>query len=366
MKFALFDAPLMAVRLAHRAPRIDSKSCRLDWPELYRRNLRRAGPGNRGKPMSGPVLIYADNAEALAGSLRARRPGETVHAVDRAEALPAALAAHRPEAVFAIKSMALGPETHRPILDCGSVCWLHVGGSGYEHVAGWDPGRITLTNCAGLLAPFLAETVIGALVALNCGLIRYHAQQGERLWQPHAFRPLAGQTLLVVGAGSIGGEVAKRASGLGMRVIGLRRSGAPVAGIDEMRPPEALTASLGEADAVSLHLRLTPDTEGLFDAAMIGAIKPGAIFINTARGGHVVAGDLLAALESGHLRGAYLDVFETEPLPPASPLWSAPNLLISPHAADGVADWEARFAALFAENLAHWRAGRALRNVVTG
>jgi len=316
--------------------------------------------------MTGPVLIYADNAETLAAGLRARCPGETVHAVDRAEALTGALAAHRSEAVFAIKSMALDGQTHRPILDAPSVRWLHVGGSGYEHVAGWDAGRITLTNCAGVLAPFLAETVIGALLALNCGLIRYHAQQRERVWQPHAFRPLAGQTLLVVGAGSIGGEVAKRASGLGMRVIGLRRSGEPVAGVDEMRPPGALTESLAEADAVSLHLRLTPDTEALFNAAMFGAMKPGAIFINTARGGHVVTDDLLAALRSGYLGGAYLDVFETEPLPADNPLWNAPNLLISPHAADGVADWEARFAALFAENLAHWRAGRTMRNVVTG
>jgi phosphoglycerate dehydrogenase-like enzyme len=170
----------------------------------------------------------------------------------------------------------------------------------------------------------------------------------------------------VVGAGAVGAEVARRAGALGMRVIGLRRSGELVAGVDEMRPPEALKTSLAEADAVSLHLRLTPDTEALFNAAMFAAIKPGAIFINTARGGHLVTDDLLAALRSGHLRGAYLDVFETEPLPSGSPLWTAPNLLISPHAADGVGDWEARFAGLFTENLEHWRAGRTLRNVVTG
>ena len=217
-----------------------------------------------------------------------------------------------------------------------------------------------------MLAPFLAETVIGALTALNCGLIRYHGQQLQQIWCQHPFRPLAGQTLLVVGAGAIGAEVASRASGLGMRVIGLRRSGAPVAGVDEMRPPEALTACLADADAVSLHLRLTPETEGLFDAAMFAALKPGALFINTARGGHVVENDLLAALQSGHLRGAYLDVFQTEPLPVGSPLWTAPNLLISPHAADNLTDWEARFTALFTENLEHWRAGRAMRNVVAG
>jgi phosphoglycerate dehydrogenase-like enzyme len=316
--------------------------------------------------MPAPVLIFADHAALIAEDLRALCPTETIHAVDQPDALAAALETHRPDAVFSINSPTLGGSTHRPILDTPSVRWLHVGGSGYEHVLGWDAKRITVTNCAGVLAPFLAETVIGALTAMNCGLIRYHSQQSERVWRQHPFRPLAGQTLLVVGAGAIGAEVASRASGLGMRVIGLRRSGAPVAGIDEMRPPEALIASLAEADAVSLHLRLTSETENLFDAAMFAAMKPGAIFINTARGGHVVEADLLAALQSGQLNSAYLDVFQAEPLPADSPLWAAPNLLISPHAADGVADWEARFTALFAENLENWRGGRPLKNLVSG
>jgi phosphoglycerate dehydrogenase-like enzyme len=316
--------------------------------------------------MPAPVLIFADHAAPIAEHLRSLCPTETIHAVDRPDTLTAALESHRPDAVFSINSPTLGGAAHRPILDAPSVRWLHVGGSGYEHVLGWDPGRITVTNCAGILAPFLAETVIGALTAMNCGLIRYHSQQSDRSWRQHPFRPLAGQTLLVVGAGAIGAEVASRAKGLGMRVIGLRRSGAPVAGIDEMRPPRALTASLAEADAVSLHLRLTPETENLFGAAMFAAMKPGALFINTARGGHVVEADLLAALQSGHLRGAYLDVFQAEPLPAESPLWAAPNLLISPHAADSVGDWEARFTALFAENLKLWRAGQEMRNLVAG
>ncbi|HUS55428.1 MAG TPA: D-2-hydroxyacid dehydrogenase [Thermohalobaculum sp.] len=316
--------------------------------------------------MTGPVLIYADHAGQLAANLRPRLPGEIIHAVNRPDAFAAALETLRPEVVFSINSPSLGGTTHRPILDARSVRWLHVGGSGYEHVLGWDAARLTVTNCAEVLAPFLAETVFGALLAMNSELIRYHEQQRDRVWRQHLFRPLSGQTLLVVGVGAIGAEVAGRASAMGMRVIGLRRSTEPVPGVDEMRPPDALTASLAEADAVSLHLRLTPETKNLFDARMFAAMKPGAIFINTARGGHVVENDLLAALQSGHLRGAYLDVFQTEPLPANSPLWAAPNLLISPHTADGVIDWEARFAALFAENLESWRAGRRLRNLVAG
>ena len=180
--------------------------------------------------MTGPILIYADHADHLAADLRARFPTETVHAVDQPDALPAALESHRPEVVFSINSPTLGGATHRPILDARSVRWLHVGGSGYEHVLGWDAARLTVTNCAGVLAPFLAETVIGALLAMNSGLVRYHEQQRNRVWRQHLFRPLSGQTLLVVGAGAIGAEVASRANALGMRVIGLRRSTEPVAG----------------------------------------------------------------------------------------------------------------------------------------
>ncbi|MDH3666519.1 MAG: D-2-hydroxyacid dehydrogenase [Paracoccaceae bacterium] len=314
--------------------------------------------------MSTASLIYAENAEALAREVEAHLPDEQVVTVTRPEDLAPALARHEPDAVFSIKSMLLGPEIHRPILDAPSVRWLHVGGSGYEHVAGWDPDRMTVTNCVGVLAPFLAETVIGALVAMNSGLFRYHRQQAEHLWRQHWFRPLAGQTLLIVGAGAIGGEVARRAKALGMHVIGIRRSPDPVEGCAEMRPPEALRDSLAEADAVSLHLRLTPETEDLFDATMFAAMKSGAKFINTARGGHVVEADLIAALESGHLGSAYQDVFHTEPLPETSPLWDAPNLLITPHASDGVDDWETRFNGLFIENLTAWRAGREMRNVV--
>ncbi len=315
--------------------------------------------------MPPPALIFADHAAIIAEHLRTLCPTETIHAIDQPDALAAALEAHRPDAVFSINSPTLGGQTHRPILDAPGTRWLHVGGSGYEHVLGWDAARITVTNCAGILAPFLAETVTGALLALNSGLIGYHAQQHQRVWHSHPFRPLAGQTLLVVGAGAIGAEVASRASSLGMRVIGIRRSDTPVAGTDEMRQPEALTASLAEADAVSLHLRLDAENRNLFDAALFAAMKPGAIFINTARGGLVVEAALLAALQSGHLRGAYLDVFQTEPLPADSPLWTAPNLLISPHASDNVSDWEVRFTTLFAENLVNWRAGKTMRNVVT-
>lgn len=313
--------------------------------------------------MAAPVLIYAEEAAEIARHLAPRFPGERLLAVTRGDRLAAALA-EAPDCAFTIKGAGLALEGHRAVLSAPSLRWLHVGGSGYEHIAGqWDPGRVTVTNSVGVLAPFLAETCLGAILALNHGLIAYRDRQRERLWQGIPFRPLAGQTLLVVGAGAIGGALAQRAAALGVRVIALRRSARPVAGA-ETRRADALWDSLPEADIVSVHLRLTPETEGLFDARAFSAMKAGALFLNTARGGHVVEADLIAALGSGQLRGAYLDVCRTEPLPADSPLWDAPNLLLSPHSADGVEDWALRFADLFADNLEAFRAGRPLANPV--
>lgn len=312
----------------------------------------------------GPVLLYAEGARAIADALAPCFPGERFLCVTRPEGLDAALG-DGPEIAFTIGSPALPRPTHARVVAHPTIRWVHIGGSGTEHVDGrWDPARTVVTNSVGVLAPFLAETCLGAILALNHGLLAYRAQQARREWREIPFRPLTGQRLLVVGAGAIGGELSRRANAMGMEVIAIRRSAAPVPGAAEVRPPEALAASLPEADVVSLHLRLTAETRGLFDAAMFARMKPGALFLNSARGGHVVEDDLAAALRSGHLGGAWLDVFETEPLPPRSPLWDLPNLLITPHNADGVADWQARFTAFFADNLAAWRAGRPLANPV--
>lgn len=315
----------------------------------------------RGVPA---VLVYAAEAAEIAAHIRAALPAERVLTASDRPALEAALA-EAPDVAFSTKSPELPAEGHHRILSTPSLRWFHVGGSGYEHIAGqWDPERVTVTNSAGVLAPFLAETCLGVLLALNHKLLAYRENQRARLWRPIPFRPLAGQRLLIVGAGAIGGALSARAAGLGMRVTALRRSGQAVPGAERVLPPAALWEALPEADAVSVHLRLTPDTEGLFDARAFGAMRPGALFLNTARGGHVVETDLIAALVSGHLGGAYVDVTRTEPLPPESPLWDAPNLLISPHNADGVEDWLARFAEFFVGNLKAWRAGRPLRNPV--
>ena len=240
-----------------------------------------------------------------------------------------------------------------------SVRWIQVGGSGYEHLAPWDAARVTVTNGVGVLAPYLAESVTGALVALGRGLLRYAEHQRARCWQPVSFPPIAGRTLLVVGLGAVGACVARNAKALGMRVLGVRGTPAPHPAADEVHGPDALMALLPAADFVSLHVRLNEATRGLLSREALGAMKPGAYLINTARGGVVDEAALIDALRTGHLGGAYLDVFETEPLPDESPLWTMPNVLVTPHASDNVLGWPRRFAELFADNLDRWRAGPA-------
>ncbi len=270
-----------------------------------------------------------------------------------------------PEAVLSIKHSGFPGPAHRPCVEHPSVRWVHVGGSGYEHLEPWDRERLTVTNGAGVLRAHLSETVIGAILALNSGLLGYVEQRRERRWEPRPFRPLSEQTLLVVGLGHIGTRVAANAKALGMRVIGLRRARAVHPALDETFAPEQLHEALGLADVVSLHVRASTATRHLVDAAALAAMRPGALLVNTARGLVVDESAMVEALRTGHLAGAYLDVFETEPLPPSSPLWAMDNVLITPHAADAVVDWPRRFAAHFAENLERWLADRPLVNVVS-
>jgi phosphoglycerate dehydrogenase-like enzyme len=175
---------------------------------------------------------------------------------------------------------------------------------------------------------------------------------------------MAGRTLLVVGVGHTGGALASRARALGMRVVGVRASGAPHPEVEAMHGPAALPGLWGQADVVSLNLRLTPATAGLVDAQAFEAMRPGTLLLNGARGGVVDQPALIAALEAGHIGGAWLDVTDPEPLPVDSPLWAMDNVILTPHAADQVADFPQRFAQRFLDNLARYRAGEPLVGVV--
>ena len=186
----------------------------------------------------------------------------------------------------------------------------------------------------------------------------------EWRWAQRAVGRIDGKTVTVVGLGKTGCEVARRAKALGLGVIGVRARPRPTPNVDRVYGSEDLHTALGEGDYVVLSVPLTDRTRGVIDAAAFGAMREGVILVDVSRGGVVEAAALLDAIASGHVAGAALDVFEDEPLPPESPFWDLENVILTPHCSSVYDGWEGRSAEIFCENLARWRKGEPLENVV--
>lgn len=230
------------------------------------------------------------------------------------------------------------------------------------------PDGILVTNAAGIKGTTVAEHGIALLLGLFHGLPQMERDRGARRWEHAAMRERVrsaeGMALLVAGYGSIGREVARKAKAFDMRVTAINRSGTGGPPADEVRPVARLDESLAEADAVVVALPYTEETRSLFAAPQFRAMKPSAVLVNIGRGGVVDERDLHEALASGRIAGAALDVFEDEPLPSDSPLWDAPNHIVSPHVANVGGPTYERFADLVVENIGRFLAGRPMLNVV--
>jgi (S)-sulfolactate dehydrogenase len=209
----------------------------------------------------------------------------------------------------------------------------------------------------GANAQAVAEYVIGAAMLLLRGAYASTASVAAGEWPRSALaggRELAGKTLGIVGFGDIGRATARLGLALGMNAIGFDAHIRASAGVwaEQHTAPRALDALLGEADVVSLHVPLTPETRGLIDADKLAAMKPGVILVNTARGGVVDEAAMASALRAGWLGGAALDVFETEPLPAGSALAGCPRLILTPHIAGVTRESNVRVSMLIAEKVA--------------
>lgn len=250
-----------------------------------------------------------------------------------------------------------------------SVRWMHIltaGREGFE-AAGLPPG-VAVTWAAGAVAPTVAEHAMALLLALARRVPDMVAQAAERRWdRAPATRAtsIEGGTVAILGFGHIGREVARRARAFDMRTISVTRRPAPDPLLDEAHPLSALHDVLARADAIVVALALTPATRHLLDATAFARCRPTALLVNVARGGLVDQTALQAALAEGRLAGAGLDVTSPEPLPPEDPLWTAPNLIISPHYAGGASRRSLlRLAEGAAANLRHLMAGERLENLV--
>ena len=310
------------------------------------------------------VLVRLDKPERLS-ALQAVAPG--------VELIPVAAVAEA-AALAADVQVLIGFCNQEIVSAAPQLVWVQVYSSGVENcvsIPDMRTGNKILTNGQRIGSPALAEHAIAMMMALVRGLDVYHANQLKGAWQRNAelgsgeFMEIEGRTVLIVGLGGIGSQVARRAHGLGMRVIATRNSSRQGPDyVDYVGLSDELLVLAAKADVVINTAPLTDQTRGIFDAAFFAAMKPTAYFVSVGRGASTVTDDLISALETGQIAGAGLDVTDPEPLPEGHPLWSAPRVLISPHTAGRSDKSRDRLYLLVQENLRRYVAGEPLLSVV--
>ena len=251
------------------------------------------------------------------------------------------------------------------VKDAPKLRWISSTGAGVDAVMAareWLPKGVPVTRMVHVFDTAMAEYVLGFLLAVQLDVRRALRQQASKTWQGWNPPHLRGSTAVVVGLGSIGSEVARTLKAHGLTVIGVSRTGQPVEGLDEVHTVDRLDSVLPRADYLVLVVPLTPETRGLIDGRRLGLLPRGAVLVNICRGAVVREQELTQSLESGQLRFAVLDVFEQEPLPPESPLWSMENVIVTPHMS-GPDDVPVN-AARFLENYRRFLAGQPLNGEV--
>lgn len=304
------------------------------------------------------ILLYHPEAPAYAALLRQRVADVDLTATTAEDefrrALPLAeiLVTHR----FPVDALATAARLR----------WIQITMAGAEFMTPvrHDIEHLVVTNGRGIHTEPIADYVLTAMAMLQSdfpGLLR---DQAARRWRRRPVVALAGHTLGIVGLGAIGQEIARRAKVCGMEVVGLRRSGAPMADVEQMYRPEEMPRFLPRCDFVVLAVPETDATRTMIGAGEFSAMKRTAFVINIARGSIIDEPAMVAALTRGTIAGACLDVFAVEPLPADSPLWTLENVIVTPHIAGMRADYADRFTDILVENLDHFTRHETLRNVV--
>lgn len=273
------------------------------------------------------------------------------------------------EAIFRWRWSWVGPQIDRLLEAAPHVRWIHASMAGIEPLL--TPAvmqrDITITNGAGTYDEPIAEWVMLAMLSIAKQLPDFiEAKQAHiwRDWSRLTLGELTNKTLLILGAGHIGSEIARRALVFNMHVWGSRRSRKPVENIERMFGDDDWRQALPHADFVVVALPSTPETRGVFGADELAAMKPGAWIINIARGTIINEQAMIQALRNGTLGGAWLDTTSVEPLSAESPLWSLPNVMITPHITWWTEYTNQRVTDLFLENLRRFQNGEPLLNVV--
>jgi phosphoglycerate dehydrogenase-like enzyme len=289
---------------------------------------------------------------------RTERPDQ----ISGQEVLPDDVAAGFAEADAAVAlNLPLNLSTVAPQLK-----WVQAVGSGIGQFMASGIDGVVCTNAAGVSAPGIAEWVVAQIFSIYKRLPEHHELQRHRQWRFTPGAEIAGKRAAIVGLGAIGEEIAWRLGGLGLHVTGVRRRVPDTLprGVAEMATPDRLLEIAATHDILICVVPGSSANNDMFGADVFAAMPAGSVFVNVGRGSSVDEAALIAALESGHLRGAAIDVAKREPIPADDPLYGAPNLSISPHSAASQDHYNERLWALFCDNLEAFRAGRPLRNVV--
>ena len=254
--------------------------------------------------------------------------------------------------------------------------WLQFPGAGVDSLATTGlldvNSDVLVTTAAGVHAETISEYVFGSMLMFNRNWPQMVRLQDEHVWARSATwyhlggRELAGQTLGIIGLGNIGRRIAQLGRAFGMRVLGTRRSihysGDQEPDVDQSFPPEQLHELLRLSDYVVISVPLTRETVKLIGETELRIMRPNTYLVNIARGQVIDEQALISALREGWIAGAGLDVTEEEPLPSESPLYSMPNVILTPHISGNSAHYDTRLAALFADNLKRYRIGQQLQN----
>jgi D-2-hydroxyacid dehydrogenase (NADP+) len=260
--------------------------------------------------------------------------------------------------------VAFGP--HPSFLD---AAWVHCIRAGYDEfpVEAYADAGVVLTNSGGIHGTAVGETVVGYMLAFARRLHVFRDRQRERTWQRDPYEvpfTLDGERVCVVGLGTLGTGVARRAAALGMDVVGVRESGDPHEHARRVYRPEQLTDAVAGARFVVVAVPLTDETRGTVSTSTFAAMDGSSYLINVARGAVVDTDALLAALDEGAVAGAALDVFEEEPLPPESPFWDLDEVLVTPHGSSMNREYHEDVATIVRTNVRRIRAGEDLTNRV--
>ena len=317
--------------------------------------------------MSAITLLVTGDPQAAYLKALDRLPADTRIIVSADEAK---LAQAAPEADVILNGEFKDPQLLKKTFPLATrVRWVHTLSAGVEHVLSPEiiASPVPLTNGRGVFRRPLAEWAVGAMLYFLYDFRRLVRQQEQGVWADFDIDEIGDKVIGIVGYGEIGRAVAERAKPFGSKIVALRRKPGNSAAdplIDRAYAPAQIDEMLAACDFVVASAPLTPETRGLIGPEQIAALKSSAVVINIGRGPVIDEAALIAALESKKIRGAALDVFTVEPLPPGHAFYKLQNVLLSPHSADHTAGWRDRAMQFFLDNFARFAKGEPHENVV--